>query len=405
MAVGADTFCTECGAEVPARAKFCIDCGAAIPEPTDVAADEDGYSNIETVLPDEKRTDEPDAPEPPSLQSGVIVAGKFTIDRIIGQGGMGTVYGAEEQLSGKPVALKVITQKYVGSEKAVRRLIDEGVTTREISHPNIVQIYDIGLHGSQPYIAMEYIDGTPLHVWRGKQMAGGKAAPVRVVGQIIKEILNGLEAAHAAGVVHRDLKPENIMLIGEPTEKVAKIKIVDFGIALATKHAAQLSTGTGLGTQLYMAPEQVRNANAAEATADLYSVSKIFYELNVGVLPSGHWQPPSGGRSDVPAQIDALIERGLKNNRDLRPQSAAEYRDLMIAGFNQRIPSRPDKTERAVEIEGAKQDLKNAYVRMLKTVPAWVWITVAVIVLGIAFIDTTEQPPECHVDNWGNLIC
>lgn len=328
--------CQNCNAPLPEDARFCVDCGAKIEtdEPAETSSVQT-ISGLETVMPGDIPTPGPGEFGPGDiLEAGTVIAGQYEIERVLGQGGMGVVYKAKERETGETVALKLINAKYVRNEKAIDRLIAEGLTTRKIAHESVVRIYGIGRDGNRPYIAMEYIEGVPLHVWRGQKMANNDSVPVRVAGQIIKEVLNGLQAAHAEGVIHRDLKPENIMLIGEPSETSAKIRIVDFGIALATKADTQSSTGTGLGTQLYMAPEQIRNANAANAAADLYSVSKIFYELIVGVLPTGHWQPPSDGRSDVPLGIDSLIAQGLKANRDARPQSAAEYRELMVRAFN-----------------------------------------------------------------------
>lgn len=327
--------CTSCGANVPLEARFCVECGVQLGTAVSAVTALQTVSGLETVMPQD-HDGGPGGTGPAALNRGDVVAGKFEVERTIGQGGMGIVYKAKELVSGEQVALKVIGQKFVSSDNAVQRLIDEGTTTRGISHPNVVQIFDIGLHGAQPYIAMEYIDGRPLHVWRGEKMANGEAVPIQVASQIVKEILIGLEAAHGAGVIHRDLKPENVMLLDEPTGKLARVKIVDFGIALGTKTATASGTGTGLGTHLYMAPEQIRNANSANASADLYSLSKIFYELIVGVLPTGHWQPPSGGRADVLPQVDALIEKGLSHNRDMRPQTAEEYRTALISAMNGR---------------------------------------------------------------------
>jgi len=312
----------------------------------------------------------------------------------------------------RAVALKVISQKYANNEKAIQRLLDEGLLTQELAHKNIVRVYDIGMHGTQPYIAMEYIEGRPLHVWRSEKMARDETVPVKVAGKIIEEVLLGLEAAHDAGIIHRDLKPENIMLIGEPSQDTANVRIVDFGVALATK-TADTGSGTGLGTQQYMAPEQLRNANAATASADLYSVSRIFYELIVGVLPSGHWQPPSGGRSDVPSGIDALIEKGLALNRAMRPQSAAEYRAVMVKAFDKPAPPKPNPFKLGgdkKEIEEARSDLKAAYIRMFKAIPVWGWITIAIAVGVLALVDLedTQSPPQnqyCGYDAYGNYVC
>jgi len=143
--------------------------------------------------------------------------------------------------------------------------------------------------------------------------------------------LHGLTAAHEAGVVHRDLSPENIMLLGEPTEQAVRLKILDFGIARLV--SSEIESGTGaIGKPRYMAPEQVTTPDVAGAPADLYSVSVMFYELLMGVLPQRHWQPPSGGRSDVPVGIDNIIKQGLTDRPASRQQTAKAYRaDLKTA--------------------------------------------------------------------------
>lgn len=409
--------CTNCDAQMPDNAKFCPDCGHAAGAAQDDPSPAEAIGSVETD-PNVLGGTRPPFPENEleSLEPGAMVAGKFRIERAIGQGGMGRVYLATELIAHgereRPVALKVISERYVGSEKAVQRLLDEGLITQELAHRNIVKIYDIGVHGKQPYIAMEFIEGKPLHVWRGEKMAKNENVPVRVAGQIIKEVLNGLDAAHEAGVIHRDLKPENIMLLDEPTETGARVKIVDFGVALATK-SVESGTGTGLGTQLYMAPEQVRNANAANAAADLYSVSRIFYELIVGVLPSGHWQPPSGGRSDVPPGIDALIEQGLAVNRDVRPQTAIAYRDTMIAAFNDptgRTFQNVNKPNgpRPVGPSGTPSPW-DQMTELMRKVPVWGWITIASIIVLLAIADAAMQesisPQNCYYDVYGNWVC
>lgn len=393
--------CPTCAAALPDNAKFCPDCGlkmsdetapdASAPAATDFDSLPTEFDDFPTRKPGKKREGGPVGPDAPA--AGDVIAGKFTINRLIGQGGMGRVYLATESIANgereREVALKIISEDHLGSDRAVQRLLDEGLVTQGLSHRNIVKVYDIGMHGRQPYIAMEYISGTPLHVWRGQKMRAGELVPVRTVAQIMKEVLNGLEEAHEAGVIHRDLKPENIMLLEEPSETKARIKIVDFGIALATKTPATTS-GTGLGTQAYMAPEQARNADMANPAADLYSVSRIFYELIVGVLPSGHWRPPSAGRSDVPEGLDTLIEEGLSLNRDVRPQSAETYRQRMIDAINN------PKTRRSLldgapankeEFVKAREDLKDAYIRALKNMPVWAWILIVVIAIIAAFPD------------------
>jgi len=386
--------CSACNTALPDNARFCAACGepVAAPAAAPQTASLQTISGLETIAPGEKTQDPGNGPAPAAMEPGTVVAGKYRIERMIGAGGMGMVYKAIESVTDTPVALKVILANQVSSEKAVQRLIEEGKTTRTIAHPNVVRTYDIGVWDGAPYIAMEYIEGNPLHIWRTEKMSRNEDVPARIAGQIIKEVLNGLEAAHAAGIIHRDLKPENIMLLGEPTEQNAKVKIVDFGIALATTQKSGDSTGTGLGTQLYMAPEQIRSANAANAAADLYSVSKIFYELIVGVLPTGHWSPPSDGRSDVPPAIDQLIEQGLASNRDRRPQSAAEYRQKLIDGFNSPLKKQTGGTlfrsDRDSDLAQAQQKLKEGYAQYFKAIPKWGWALIVVIIILFAALDS-----------------
>lgn len=411
--------CNNCGAMVPEGAKFCPECGAAMSgaairgAPEEISTVET-ISGLETDPIENIHTDNPH-PDPSiePLAPGDMVADKFRIERVLGQGGMGRVYLATELIAGgereRPVALKLIAEKYVRSETAVQRLIDEGLVTQDLAHKNIVKVYDIGMHGAQPYIAMEHIAGTPLHIWRGEKMAQNEVVPVQVAATIIKEVLNGLEVAHEAGVIHRDLKPENIMILGEPSETQARVKIVDFGIALATK-SADADTGTGRGTQLYMAPEQARNANSANAAADLYSLSRIFYELIVGVHPGDHWQPPSDGRSDVPSGIDDLIRKGISRNRDMRPQSAAEYRDAIVNAFQKQKKQGSgfssfggDKEE----LEGARENLKEAYIRMFKAMPMWAWIVIGTVIglMLLSDVMSADDGVYCYTDSFGNYLC
>ncbi|MDX1294470.1 MAG: serine/threonine-protein kinase, partial [Hyphomonas sp.] len=269
----------------------------------------------------------------PTLETGTVFADRYVIEDIVGRGGMGVVYKATDTLAEKTVALKLIRPERLGGANAVKRLIAEGITARDIRHPNIVAVYDVGESGGQPFVSMEYLGGKSVRTWHREKVQKREDVPLRVAARIIAEILDGLKAAHDAGVIHRDLKPENIILLDEPTAEAAPLKILDFGIARAGE-GLESGTGTGLGTPRYMAPEQITHADSVGPSADLYSVSILFYELLVDVLPQGHWQPPSGGRADVPLGIDMLIEKGLSNRPANRPQSAQEYRKALVDAVN-----------------------------------------------------------------------
>lgn len=335
--------CRNCSAQMSEADRFCPNCGA-----DQQAGGMDALMTIGGL-----ETLDPDQPQPrdrggmPDLSTGTEFAGRYVIESVVGKGGMGVVYRAQDKLAEKSVALKLIRADRLAGKGAVKRLISEGITARDIRHPNIVAVYDVGESGKQPFVSMELINGQSLRDWHREKIRQRQDIPLRVAARIVAEVLDGLSAAHAAGVIHRDLKPENIMLTDEPSEASASLKILDFGIARATSAGNDSGTGTGLGTPRYMAPEQVTAADSAGPAADIYSLSVIFYELLVDVLPQGHWQPPSGGRSDVPMAIDTLIERGLSNRPANRPQTAKEYRKLLVDAVNiggsYRPPVDPEK--------------------------------------------------------------
>lgn len=328
--------CFKCSANISQGDRFCPECGA-----DQKTAGFEGLvtvGGLETL--DQAQTKGVSREVQAELSEGTEFAGRYIIERVVGKGGMGVVYRAKDKLADKPVALKLIRAERLGGQGAVRRLISEGLTARDIRHQNIVAVYDVGEAEGQPFVSMEYLDGQSLRDWHREKVRLRQDVPLRVAARIIAEILDGLTAAHAAGVIHRDLKPENIVLIGTPTEAAAPLKILDFGIARVAGSNVESGTGTGLGTPRYMAPEQVTNADTAGPSADLYSLSVIFYELLVDVLPQGHWQPPSGGRSDVPQAIDALIERGLSNRPGNRFQEAKEYRRALVDAVNISVPGR-----------------------------------------------------------------
>ena len=334
--------CPNCSAEIAADARFCGECGQAlkqlgkslVEDTASVAtatAPKIDLSGLHTIS--DVDTKGPRTVNQPVLKPGDVFAGRYEVKQLIGEGGMGVVYRALDKLTSKEIALKLIrADRLAGGRDAVERLIREGVTSRDIRHPNVVAVYDVGEADGQPYMSMEFLSGQSLRAWTRQRLQTSTDCSMLTAANIIAEILAGLDAAHKAGVVHRDLKPENVMLTTEPNDRGASLKILDFGVARA---AGGSDTGaTSLGTRGYMAPEQITAPDSAQPAADLYSLSVMFYELLVGVLPQGHWQPPSGGRSDVPAAIDKLIERGLANSPRMRPQNVAEYGKALSEAMN-----------------------------------------------------------------------
>lgn len=312
--------CGSCGASNIDTARFCGECGKPLERPI-----ESGLSGLRTIDPAlaQPKPDADGGNSPFNLKPDEIFVDRYRIVEEIGRGGMGVVYRANDPVTQRDVALKLIRGDRLAGKDAVRRLVREGVLARDIRHPNVVAVYDVGEVKGLPFLTMELLGGGSLRAWMQKQMRQGQEASMATAANIIHEVLSGLDAAHAQGVIHRDLKPENIVLLGEPNDHEARLKILDFGIARA---GGGSETGsTSLGTLEYMSPEQLTAPDAAQASADFYSLSVMFYELLIGVVPKGHWQPPSGGRSDVPPAIDKLIERGLSNSPRQRPQNAQQY--------------------------------------------------------------------------------
>ncbi|HEX8442643.1 MAG TPA: serine/threonine-protein kinase [Allosphingosinicella sp.] len=326
--------CLKCGTENSANSAFCENCGKPLAPPGSGGGGLETLSNLQTIGGDptlDRRAYPKD--QNPTLEPGAVFADRYTIESVIGSGGMGVVYRARDKIGDRLVALKLIRSDLLGGDAAVNRLIAEGVLTQDIRHKNVVSVYHVDQLDGRPFIAMEYVNGVSLREWLRKQRSARVDVPTKVAAHIVNEVLHGLQAAHDLGVTHRDLKPENIMLTGEPTSDAAPLKLLDFGIARADGKRTDSGTSARVGTPSYMAPEQETAPESAGPSADLYSLSKIFYELLVGVLPQGHWQPPSSGRPDVPAGIDALIQSGLQNREASRPQSVAEYRQKLNAAF------------------------------------------------------------------------
>ncbi len=263
------------------------------------------------------------------LQPGEMFAGRYRIDSLIGEGGSGSVYQALDTTIDQPVALKVVRAGRAQTAEARKQLVRETILARNIRHPNVVAVHDAGLAGEQAYMVMELLQGANLRSWLRTHNSQDSDCAYPLARAIMLAILDGLDEAHAQGVVHRDLKPENVFLLAEPNESGARLKLLDFG--LAQTDGPQASGASMLGTPHYMAPEQITAPDTTRPSADIYSLSVMFYELLVGVLPQGHWQPPGKGRDDVPAAVDALIEAGLSNRARLRPQSAAEFRTALLA--------------------------------------------------------------------------
>jgi len=218
------------------------------------------------------------------IAPGAIVAGKYRLDTIIGEGGMGSVWSATHTGLGQAVAIKFISKDFVTSTEALRRFDAEAKAAAQLRSRHVVQVYDNGtLEDGTPYIAMELLRGES--VYQRVHRAG--PVPLKDSVEIIVQCCKALGRAHAAGIVHRDIKPDNIFLSTSQDDDAPVVKILDFGIA---KFAANPNdhgatrTGAVLGTPLYMSPEQARGLKTIDHRTDLYSLGLVAYTMLTGNL-------------------------------------------------------------------------------------------------------------------------
>lgn len=266
--------------------------------------------------------------------------GKYRLLRLLGAGGMSSVYLAEHATLKSKAAVKVLPVKRVDQTSYLARFEREARQSARLNHPNIVRTFDLDTAGSIHFIAMEYIDGIDLHA----KVKRDGPLPVREAAEYIRQAALGLQHAHEEGLVHRDIKPANLMLDGRGT-----VKVLDLGLALAggdedgsltREHDEKV-----LGTADYLAPEQATDSHKADRRSDIYSLGCTLYYLLVGKPPfatgklaerlQAHLTKPPPNlieqRPDVPIAIADLYFRMLQKHPDGRPPSAQEVADALAA--------------------------------------------------------------------------
>ncbi|MDB4993579.1 MAG: Serine/threonine protein kinase [Myxococcaceae bacterium] len=269
------------------------------------------------------------------LLVGTTIAGRYRVTGILGTGGMGTVYDAEQIEIRRPVAIKVLHSGRAQKKNAIKRFQREARLASSLGLPEVVEVYDVGtLVTGEPYFVMERLEGETLR----QRMVRDIQMPMGIAIAVICQVLAVLGAAHARGVIHRDIKPENIFLLhtSKRTEK-PRVKLIDFGVAkfLApifpmNAHdpdtTALTATGIVVGTPWYVAPEQARGAKNVDGRADLWACGVIFYEMVAGRRPfeTREMLPASTLRPGVPHDFDAIINQVLRKDPDHRFQTAWE---------------------------------------------------------------------------------
>ena len=278
---------------------------------------------------------------------GDRIADKYHLTRLLGSGGMGAVYEATHQFTQRRVAVKLMHPQFARSGVAAERFVRESQAPSSIGHPGIVEVLDGGYdNDGSLYLVLELLEGRTL----SDDLEQGRMDP-DALGHVMLELLDALEAAHAAGFVHRDIKPENIFLVGMDDEP--RVKLLDFGVAgvLADDEDNPNLTKAGsvLGTPLYMSPEQAKG-RSVDARSDLWSVGAVMYQALTGRPPFGgdnfqalvvsivtqeHF-PLETVRPDLPVRVTTVVERALEKEPQERWQDAGE----MAAALPQALEAR-----------------------------------------------------------------
>ena len=384
---GSRAMCTRCGKTWPAETMSCLSCGAdlggetvldnvhetafggaterhvgraAVPITSGSLTVVDSRISSGQITAESPRASE--SADPPTAQpasdpttstkldpgfvhlvTGTLV-GEYEVEKLLGSGGMGAVYGARHERLHKKAAIKVIAPKLSANRSAVERFEQEALALAQLSHPNIVTVLSIGtLPGDgRSYYLMEWLDGESLH-----ERLERDRVPFDDALDMLDQIARGIDAAHAAGIVHRDLKPDNCWLQQVRDESRRIVKILDLGLAKLVEHRRSEETAVNVmfGTPNYMSPEQCRSARDVGPATDVYALGCIAYELLCGRLPftydnaaelvvaHGSETPPTPRSLNptIPPDVDALLTGMLAKDPSHRPTLAQVRRAITTA--------------------------------------------------------------------------
>ncbi len=327
--------CPACSGEVLQSARFCPGCGASVASLSQMPTELDPSPGARARTPSGVgRLASSDSVELGGFTPGTMLAGRYRIVGLLGRGGMGEVYRADDLKLGQPVALKFLPKALAEDPVRLERFYAEVRNARQVSHPNVCRVYDIGELDGQHYLSMEYVDGEDLAslLKRIGRLPQDKAL------EIARQLCVGLAAAHERGVLHRDLKPSNVMIDGR-----GHARITDFG--LAVRGEGELAEGEVAGTPAYMAPEQLAGRGTS-VRSDLYALGLLLYELYTGKqafqastlaeMIRKHQEEtpvrPSSIVRDLDPAVEKVILRCLEKDPRQRPALALQVASSLPGG-------------------------------------------------------------------------
>jgi predicted Ser/Thr protein kinase len=324
--------CPSCASNLPDNVRFCSACGKPVENTDDVATLSFANATVSSPLPPSPR---PPSRSPSSSRSssrtssaaefltegrflpGRLVAGRYRIIALLGKGGMGEVYRADDLTLGQGVAMKFLPDDAASDEALLDRFRNEVRTARKVSHPNVCRVYDVGEVEGQTFFTMEYVDGEDLSSLLRRI---GRLPPDKAV-EIARQLCAGLAAAHAKGVLHRDLKPANIMLDGR-----GQVVITDFGLAGVADQirGAEIRSGT----PAYMSPEQIAGTEVT-MRSDIYALGLVLYEVFTGKRAFAEQKAGAHGFADrtpsrpssVVKDLDPIVEKVILRCLETEPAS------------------------------------------------------------------------------------
>lgn len=313
------------------------------------------------------------------LEPGTVLSGRYEISQMLGLGGMGAVYQAHDRELDRIVALKVIRPDLAQDPDIVRRFKQEMVLARQITHRNVVRVYDVGESDGIKFVTMEFVVGRNL---RSELDEYGKFTVEEAIN-VMRQMCRGLYAAHEQGVIHRDLKPGNLM-----RDPKGRIVVMDFGLARDVSSSGHSETGMMVGTVQYMSPEQARGAKI-DARSDLYTVGLMVYEMIAGELPFRAENPVASLLKrnteaatplinlvpSVPPSLSAIVAKCLELDPNKRYQAAQEILDDLDRAFGR--PNFGSDVGPAIEISRPKS--KRTQIGIAAAVVAVLMVTASLI--------------------------